>query len=193
MLPLDYYSIVPNHSYKIYQPAISFTWIKYATDTTDESIKMTLTNAVADVSFYDATTVGDILYLEFYSTALAGTAPEKFWCIITQKEIVGTDYFIYAKMWKSSNSSHAIQGIISLNDINSGTGGTASANYGINKVNLYQGIFNGIAGIIQSVGEKFTVIENLYAQDLRRTINAAGSVSENQELYNYDVVPNPNT
>ena len=41
----------------------------------------------------------------------------------------------------------------------------------------YDGFFNGISNIGSSVNEKFTVIENIYAQDVAN------------ELYNYNDIP----
>jgi hypothetical protein len=186
VIPLDYYSIVPNHAIGTVTAPVLYAWVTDPADGTNTTMKVTLPIPnTTNQAFYDSCSLGDILLSEF-KTATTIKA-EKFWGIVVKKDSpVPTELVLYLKMWLSSNSTHRVQGISTLSDINSG-GGTTTV-YGVYKFSRYHGFFSSIQNISQTTGERFCVSENLFAQDQQIRYSAAGVVTAQEEIYDYNGV-----
>jgi hypothetical protein len=165
VLPLDYYSMIPNHVSAYTNTNI--TWNVYNADNSLIEI-----NGVSN-TFYDAVSVGNILEVKFTSV----TPVYRAWFILYYKASTGSK--LYGRLWKSANTSHTIQGITDLSDIVYTAGN-------VTKITSYQGVFSGIQNITQSTSEYFTVTENNYAQDQVTRYNSVGSEILNSELYDYN-------
>lgn len=155
VLPLDFYSIRINRTNYM---ATFGPNINYHYNSSNKTIKLCDT-ASSDPQFsylQSNIVVGDILKLTiglyiFYGIVLAPTQLE-----------IGTTYYnaIELILWKSSNYSSYDFGEHDSDGL-------------IDSVTKADGFFNGITNTGSSIGEKFCVTENQYAQDI------------DAELYNY--------
>lgn len=146
VLPLDYFSIVPNHHY--YQnisPTISS--VLYAGDTSNNTLELTITGAEP----YDAVSNGDIVKLSI--TGSGGGASGTVYGIVIYK----ASGVVYVKRWASDYASNP-------SDFSLYTAGS------VNRYTVYQGMFVGIESLSQSTGERFYVQENLSAQNATEEI-----------------------
>ena len=169
VLPLDYYSMIPNHRFSY----VSVPNIAWSTSPVSPTKVMTVSlTTLTYSSFLNSFVVGDIIQYGFSDSA------QKLWCIVVAK---GADpsnslnTLITSRFWYSSRVN---QGISYL----PGVTGTM-----ISSINIYQGMFGGVQSIQQSTGERFSVRENTYAQDLYPIYDGSGNVSA-QEMYNYNKV-----
>ena len=179
VLPLDYYSIVPNQ-YNVSMTAYnSYTWSVWNSDNTLMEVVLDL-RADSQRGF-SMLSAGDILELQFYIHPSLGYAYSniRFWGILYYKKS-GTSSAprLYLRMWKSSNASHDLQGTVDISSLISKVGD-------IKKIIAYQGMFSGIQNITQSTSEYYSVSENIYAQDKFVTFDSNGNRVTNQEIYNY--------
>jgi hypothetical protein len=156
VIPMDYYSIIPN-STKIIVPdgaALGDDEIVFEanidntsatiTDTIDDGKLTTLTNSLS---------IGDILKIRF---KLSTTYP--LWFGIVTDIDYSDKKIITLENWKSSRF---VSDIIDPNTTH------------VNKIFAFDGMFSNMMDIDEEVNQLFTVTENIYAQDNER------------ELYNY--------
>lgn len=154
VIPLNYYSIVANRPSEIedFAANINFTHNDtlevigiYDVSDTDPSFTTLSDNIVK----------GDILKLTFDDNA-----SKIFWGIFVESDVYSLHTRLMLKKWRSSNYiSNAISGDLE------------NMNY-VTDVVKYSGMYNGMTNIGVSTNEKYTIVENVYAQD------------QNTELYN---------
>lgn len=143
VVPLDYFSIVPNNSFVISKEGDSFAVGEVEKSSgTATTIVLTGSASVSDyVSVYNRVGIGDILKVQFSAGDWYG--------IVIAKSIAGSSYNISLELWKSSRfTSIAIP-----------TDGTD-----VEVIHAYHGIFQGMASLPSTVSEYFNVAENLNQQ-----------------------------
>jgi hypothetical protein len=154
VLPLDYYSIIPNHFLSQFATTQITEWAVWQGD--QERIVVSLPNE-AIAPFYDLLVLGDIVELELANGL-------RFWCIVYHKEVTSGDIKtakIWGRMWKSSNTGLAAQGTPDLSYIKA-----AVSDMYVRGFRIYQGMFSGLSSLTSSVGEFFSVQENQAAQNM---------------------------
>ena len=152
ILPLDYFSIIPNNP-KISNPLITASAVKLTTSDQKISTLQELTDGALLALSYSVL-VGDIIKISFSSPSTSG-----IWYGIVNSISAGTETkTLILEKWKSSNfSSTTIP-----------TGSWATA------VQVFDGMFSGIMDINEEANQRFSVVENIYAQNGQA------------ELYNYN-------
>jgi len=155
VVPLDYFSIVTNFP-KLIDPVSD-------TDTyTDLAVNMTGTTAGADITgsemeaFSQSINNGDIIKVMTKEDTNPSTPELPWYGIVTS---VSGDPIISLEEWKSSRFTSTVN--------------PADAPF-VTRMMAFDGMFNGINDIDESVNERFTVVENISAQN------------NEQELYNYN-------
>jgi hypothetical protein len=177
VLPLDYYSMCFN---RINSNSIFTNNIKYQVKQELEVVTIydESDNDMAFKNLADSIVVGDVVKLTFYpsTTTTTTTTPAPsasiFYGIFvkeTAKYLSPEELQVHRSLMfkKLKNSNYQSTPIETLSE--------QSGMYII--ATKYDGFFNGISNIGSSVNEKFTVIENIYAQDVAN------------ELYNYNDIP----
>lgn len=156
VVPLDYFSMVLNYPKVIAPEGANFesTDIKatYSSSTT-----ISLANVSANNSFKTlalSVVVGDVLKVEVDET------PDTYYYgIITSIDVSGSIYTItLEKLLSSRYTTNASV------ETDSGT------TYYAVRIHGYDGMFRGIMDIDEEANERFTVVENVYAQDLQNEI-----------------------
>ena len=177
VLPLDYYSmcfnrintnaVFPNNNIK-YQVKQELEVVTIYDDSDNDPAFTTLIDNII---------VGDVVKLTFSPTTTTTTpAPSAsvFYGIFVAEDakyLSPEDLQVYRSLMfkKLKNSNYPSTPIETLNE--------QSGTYVVSTATKYDGFFNGISNIGSSVNEKFTVVENIYAQDIAN------------ELYNYNDIP----
>lgn len=147
VLPLDFYSILINRVNAIYDFSGN---IDFTHNASIETISIyDASDSDADfTTLADSLTKGDILELTFDDLS-----DKKFYGIFVEEDTYNFHRRLILKKWRSSNySSNPI------------TGDLENMNY-VTDVKQYDGMFNGLTNIGVSTNEKFTVVENNYAQN----------------------------
>jgi hypothetical protein len=145
VVPIDYYSIVPSLP-KFYIATSQITGLSFNSVSTTDIVSINVSsNDLCKRSMVPKTSIGDIIKIE-----ISGT---KVWYGIV---LSASDTAIILERWRSSQ-------YIS----------TTSLSGSISKIFLYDGIFQNICDINDTNNERFSVVENQYAQD------------NGSELYNY--------
>jgi len=152
LVPLDYFSIVLNYPKVISPSVINFgesdITIEESTTTT-----VILTNTNEDDNFDSLSRnvrIGDILKL----TVNNGGDDESYYGIIVD---INLDLTITLEKLLSTNYSST--------DVSGGS-------YYVKRIYAYSGMFSGITEINEEVNERFSVVENVYAQNLSSEIYA---------------------
>ena len=175
VLGLDYYGIVPRAKY-FRQPQVG-TSITAAVSADPSTLRLTV-NSTTFAAFLTNVKYGDIVRVKFANGKM-------FWGIYYVNITAGTDPSTTAlglRWWKSSNNSHSVQGVVSASSI---------AVYTVVDVTVYQGMYQGIENLNESVGERFFVVENMQAQDLFEKVDSTlptPVVTQSQEVFNYNNV-----
>ena len=156
VIPLDYFSMVLNYPKVIAPETVNFgvTDIKalYVTDST-----ISLANVSANNSFKTlalSVTVGDVLKVNLVDLTV-------YYGIIIEVDVSGDIYTI------------TLEKLLSSRYVTDATTIDTSGTYYALRIQGYDGMFRGITDIDEEVNERFTVVENIYAQDLQ------------SELYSY--------
>jgi hypothetical protein len=145
VVPIDYYSITPSLP-KFYIAASQVSGITFGSSSTSDIVDLSVVgNSFCVESMIPKTSIGDIIKIEMVGGVV--------WYGIV---LSASDQSIALERWRSSR-------YLSTTDL---TGA-------ISKVFLYDGIFQNISDINDTNNERFTVVENIYAQD------------DSSELYNY--------
>lgn len=181
VLGLDYYGIIPKNSgLKINTTDGGGTAVVNASRNTVDASSKTMKLDISSTldpnvsSFLASLGVGDIVMVKFANGKM-------FWGIYYYQEISGvpTNHVqLNIKWWASSNNSHSVQGVQSCLDID-------LASSAVQSMTVYQGMYNGIEALNQSVGERFFVVENVEAQNQYPTFNADGTLATVEEVFNY--------
>jgi hypothetical protein len=155
VIPLDFYSI---HLNRLNSHTIFGLNINYSVNVDLETVTIIDTNNNDDgfIALANALVIGDIVKLKF-------TTNQVFYGIFTSGTV---NTLIFKKIRNSNYISIDMQTL--QNSQNTAHVAT---------VDKYDGFFNGITNIGVSINEKFTIVENIYAQDI------------DDELYNYDDIP----
>jgi len=160
VLPLDYYSIMLNHPRIISPSDADFNDSGDPTyvGVTVAANKITLLNTAAYSEYTDAmkaSKVGDIMKVYIDAGSLV------WYGIVTNIDETSTDiYSVTLEKWKSSRFDTTVVG-------------TPSGLYAT-RILVYDGMFRGILDINEEANERFSVVENIYAQ------------GNEAELYNYN-------
>jgi hypothetical protein len=164
VLGLDYYGIIPKSRQS--ELTVGGSVVVDATRTYAHTLKLDFTTSYAATdTFYGTVGVGDIVKVTLANSKI-------FWGIFYYAETAITDHkYMELRMWLSSNNTHDLQGIADVDSLGALT---------VSKLESYQGPFPGIETLNQSVSERFFVVENVSAQNLRDGISLADT-----ELFNY--------
>jgi len=148
VIPLDYFSIVANYP-KIIDPVGNDTYQPNSVIIQETGSGASISDSSNEIeSLSQNTNVGDILRVSMSNG---------FWYGVISSIEPGSPNQIFLELWKSSRFPS--EDIISQN---------------VSKIMAFDGMFNGINDIDESVNERFKVVENISAQN------------NETELYNYN-------
>lgn len=142
VLPLDYFSIVPNQHYYQKPSATGITSVLSSGDTSNNTLELTTTIAET----YSIVSLGDIVKITIAGSG-GGASGTVYGIVIYKNSNV-----IYIKRWASDYASNPA-------DFSLYTAGTVSS------YTVYQGMYAGMEALSQSTGERIYVQENLMAQN----------------------------
>lgn len=143
VVPIDYFSMVLNNPKSITPAGADFTAAHVTI--TDSGSSYTLNNPINNTEFSSlarVTSPGDVLELTIGS--------DKFYGIVSSVSSSSGVYSMSLKQLKSSRYE---------------TTATITSGVSVNRIFAYDGIFENISNINEDVNERFTVVENIYAQN----------------------------
>lgn len=165
VLPIDFYSLVlnkPNYSKTLSENLIvTNDGMEYIT-----LYEESLTPSVNFEYVLDNAVKGDVFHLTIATLDVPSINVE-FYCIYVREDVYGAEDYRSIIFKRLKNSKYDSTAFVSGEFLTNVDGGTVTSAV------KYDGLYNGLTNITTSTNEKYSVVENIYAQD------------QDDEIYNY--------